>query len=62
MNCLLGDDSLGYQCLGKSSAKAFLSKLTLSVRDRVVSRAKRYAKQRGVSVSKIVEAYLASVV
>jgi hypothetical protein len=38
-----------------------MSKLTLSVDDRVVSRAKRYAKQRGVSVSRIVEAYLAAV-
>ena len=39
-----------------------MSKLTLSVDDRVVSRAKRYANQRGVSVSKMVETYLASVV
>ena len=39
-----------------------MSKLTLSVDDRVVSRAKRYAKQRGMSVSKMVEAYLAAVV
>lgn len=38
-----------------------MSKLTLSVDGRVVSRAKRYAKQRGVSVSKMVEAYLAAV-
>jgi len=38
-----------------------MSKLTLSVDDRVVSRAKRYAKQRGVSVSAMVEAYLAAV-
>jgi hypothetical protein len=38
-----------------------MSKLTLSVDERVVSRAKRYAKRRGVSVSAIVEAYLASV-
>ena len=37
------------------------SKLTLSVDPRVVSRAKRYAMQRGVSVSKMVEAYLAAV-
>ena len=35
--------------------------LTLSVDGGVVSRAKRYAKQRGVSVSKMVEAYLAAV-
>lgn len=39
-----------------------MSKLTLSVDDRVVSRAKRYANQRGVSVSGMVETYLASVV
>jgi len=38
-----------------------MSKLTLSVDNRVVSSAKRYAKQRGVSVSKMVEAYLATV-
>jgi len=38
-----------------------VSKLTLSVNDRVVSRAKRYAKQHGVSVSDMVEAYLAAV-
>lgn len=38
-----------------------MSKLTLSVDGRVVSRAKRYAKQRGVTVSAMVEAYLASV-
>jgi hypothetical protein len=38
-----------------------MAKLTLSVDDRVVSRAKQYAKRRGVSVSKMVEAYLAAV-
>jgi hypothetical protein len=38
-----------------------MGKLTLSVNDRVVSHAKRYAKSRGVSVSKIVETYLAAV-
>jgi hypothetical protein len=38
-----------------------MAKLTLSVDDRVVSRAKQYAKRRGVSVSEIVEAYLAAV-
>jgi antitoxin component of RelBE/YafQ-DinJ toxin-antitoxin module len=38
-----------------------MSKLTLSVDDRVVSSAKRYAKQRGLSVSGMVEAYLAAV-
>jgi hypothetical protein len=38
-----------------------MAKLTLSVDDRVVTRARRYAKQRGISVSKIVEAYLSTV-
>ena len=38
-----------------------MSKLTLSVDDRVISRAKRFAKQQGVSISEIVEAYLTAV-
>jgi Family of unknown function (DUF6364) len=38
-----------------------MSKLTLSVDERIVSRAKRYAKRRGVSVSQMVESYLAAV-
>ena len=38
-----------------------MAKLTLSVDGRVVFRAKRYAKQHGVSVSEIVEAYLDAV-
>ncbi|MGH9674574.1 MAG: DUF6364 family protein [Bryobacteraceae bacterium] len=38
-----------------------MGKLTLSVDNRVVSRAKQYAKRRGVSVSEMVEAYLAAV-
>jgi hypothetical protein len=38
-----------------------MSKLTLSVDSHVVSRAKRYAKLQGVSISEMVEAYLASV-
>ena len=38
-----------------------MSKLTLSVDDRVVARAKRYAAQRGVSVSEMVEAYLSAI-
>lgn len=38
-----------------------MSKLTLSVDDTVISRAKRYAKAHGVSISKMVEAYLAAV-
>jgi hypothetical protein len=38
-----------------------MSKLTLSVDPAVVSRAKRYAKQNGVSLSGMVEVYLASI-
>ena len=38
-----------------------MSKLTLSVDDRVIARAKRFAKQQGVSISEIVEAYLRAV-
>jgi hypothetical protein len=38
-----------------------MAKLTLSVDGRVVSRAKQYAKLRGVSVSEMVETYLAAV-
>jgi hypothetical protein len=38
-----------------------MAKLTLSVDNHVVSRAKQYAKLRGVSVSGMVEAYLAAV-
>ena len=38
-----------------------MSKLTLSVDDRVIASAKRYAKQRGLSVSEMVEAYLSAV-
>jgi hypothetical protein len=37
-----------------------MAKLTLSVDDQVVSGAKQYAKLRGVSISEMVEAYLAS--
>jgi hypothetical protein len=37
------------------------TKLTLSVNPAVVSRAKRYAAKQGVSVSWLVETYLASV-
>ena len=36
------------------------TKLTLSANPAVVSRAKRYAKRQGVSVSRLVEGYLAS--
>lgn len=38
-----------------------MSKLTLSVDDEVVLRAKRYAKQHRASVSEMVEAYLNAV-
>ena len=38
-----------------------MAKLTLSVDERVVSRAKRYARKQGVSVSRMVEAYLEAV-
>jgi len=38
-----------------------MAKLTLSVDSRVVSRAKQYAKRRGVSVSEMVETYLSAV-
>jgi hypothetical protein len=37
-----------------------MGKLTLSVDSDVISRAKRYARQQGVSVSQVVEVYLAS--
>lgn len=35
-----------------------MTKLTLSVDDKVVKRAKRYASRRGTSVSRLVEVYL----
>ena len=38
-----------------------MAKLTLSVNERIVSRAKRYARKHGVSVSQLVEAYLEAV-
>jgi hypothetical protein len=38
-----------------------MAKLTLRVDNRVVARAKQYAKVRGISVSQIVETYLAAV-
>ena len=37
-----------------------MAKLTLSVDDRVITKAKRYAKRQGVSVSEMVESYLSS--
>jgi uncharacterized protein DUF6364 len=38
-----------------------MAKLTLSVNEEVVEGAKRYAEQRGTSVSRLVEEYLAVV-
>jgi hypothetical protein len=38
-----------------------MSKLTLSVEKDIISRAKRYAREQGVSVSEMVETYLAAV-
>jgi hypothetical protein len=38
-----------------------MGKLTLSVDDRVVSQAKKYPKARRISVSRLVETYLAAV-
>ena len=35
-----------------------MQKLTLSVDARIIARAKRYARARGTSVSRLVEAYL----
>jgi hypothetical protein len=35
-----------------------LAKLTLSIDERVVSRAKRFASRRGTSISRLVERYL----
>ena len=36
----------------------YMSKLTLSVDDQVIRRAKRYAEKRGTSVSELVERFL----
>jgi hypothetical protein len=38
-----------------------MAKLTLTVDDRVIRRAKRYSRERGVSISGLVEDYLAAV-
>ena len=38
-----------------------MAKLTLSVDDRVIRRAKVYAKRQGASVSELVETYLSAV-
>jgi hypothetical protein len=47
--------------VSQSCYYTYMAKLTLSVDGRVVRRAKEYAKRRGVSVSKMVETYLAAV-
>ena len=39
-----------------------MAKLTLSVDGKVIARAKNYARQRGLTVSKMVETYLDTVV
>ena len=39
-----------------------MARLTLNIEAGVVARAKQYARQRGVSVSELVQAYLAAVV
>jgi antitoxin component of RelBE/YafQ-DinJ toxin-antitoxin module len=38
-----------------------MAKLTLSVDDQVISRAKQFAQQEGISVSEMVETYLSAV-
>ena len=38
-----------------------MARLTLNIEAHVVARAKQYARRRGVSVSEMVEAYLAAV-
>ena len=53
--------SLTHRCVSVSRDNTYMAKLTLSVDGRVVSRAKSYAKQRGLSVSQMVEAYLTAV-
>ena len=50
---------LSYVCFPRYDT--YTSKLTLSVDDQVISQAKRYAKEHGVSVSKMVEAFLESI-
>lgn len=54
-------------CLGRRSIRTDLSaiirivsKVTLSLDGQVVERAKRYARSRGTSVSRLVEGYLGS--
>ena len=48
----------GLQYVRHTIYHTYVSKLTLSVEDAVVRRAKRYAARRGTSVSRIVEQYL----
>ena len=38
-----------------------MSKIKVTIEGEILARAKRYAKARGVSISKMVEAYLAAV-
>ncbi len=42
----------------KQAYHTYVTKLTLSVDEEVVERAKRYAAKRGTSVSRLVETYL----
>ena len=44
-----------------SESEAQMARLTLSVDDQVVARARRYAKSAAFSISKMVEGYLAAV-
>ena len=44
--------------MGSRQRRRSCERLTLSVDQRVVARAKRFAEQRGTSVSKLVERYL----
>ena len=48
----------GLEYVRRTMYHTYMSKLTLSVEDAVVRRAKRYAARRGTSVSRIVEQYL----
>ncbi len=45
--------------VSRPSYHTYMAKLTLSVDAKVVDGAKRYAEQRGTSVSRLVEEYLA---
>ena len=48
----------GSQYVRRCGYYTYVSKLTLSVDGAVVTRAKRYARKRGTSVSRLVEQYL----